>query len=161
MNKVTKVLIIVLILVAGVFIADTIYCKTISVEPDNLYLTKESSEEKIQATKGSYIWEERGIIRNISVVADSIGPTGIDYNKKIDVKPGDKIYFSDCNWSGVGASLILQKEGKEIAILPMESNLEEKYMVIPQLVADEYVIKIDLESEKGEVWYSAKIKITE
>lgn len=161
MKKSWKILAVIFIVVIMVFIVDAIYCRIVKVEPDDLYLTKENSEENVQATKGSYVWEEKGIIRNISVAADSIGPTSIDYNKKIDVKSGDKVYFNDCNWTGVGASLILQKDGKEIASLPIESNLEEKYIVIPQLVADDYIIKIDLKSEKGEVWYSAKIKITE
>lgn len=161
MKKSWKILAVIFIVVIMVFIVDAIYCRIVKVEPDDLYLTKENSEENVQATKGFYVWEEKGIIRNISVAADSIGPTSIDYNKKIDVKSGDKVYFNDCNWTGVGASLILQKDGKEIASLPIESNLEEKYIVIPQLVADDYIIKIDLKSEKGEVWYSAKIKITE
>lgn len=161
MKKSWKILAVIFIVVIMVFIVDAIYCRTAQVKPDDLYLTKENSEENVQATKGSYVWEEKGIIRNISVAADSIGPTSIDYNKKIDVKSGDKVYFNDCNWTGVGASLVLQKDGKEIASLPIESNLEERYIVIPQLVADDYIIKIDLKSEKGEVWYSAKIKITE
>lgn len=161
MKKSWKILAVIFIVVIMVFIVDAIYCRTAKVEPDDLYLTKENSEENVQATKGSYVWEEKGIIRNISVAADSIGPTSIDYNKKIEVKSGDKVYFNDCNWTSVGASLILQKDGKEIASLPIESNLEEKYIVIPQLVTDDYIIKIDLKSEKGEVWYSAKIKITE
>ena len=161
MKKSWKILAVIFIVVIMVFIVDAIYCRIVKVEPDDLYLTKENSEENVQATKGSYVWEEKGIIRNISVAADSIGPTSIDYNKKIDVKSGDKVYFNDCNWTGVGASLVLQKDGKEIASLPIESNLEERYIVIPQLVADDYIIKIDLKSEKGEVWYSAKIKITE
>lgn len=161
MKKSWKILAVIFIVVIMVFIVDAIYCRIVKVEPDDLYLTKENSEENVQATKGSYVWEEKGIIRNISVAADSIGPTSIDYNKKIEVKSGDKVYFNDCNWTSVGASLILQKDGKEIASLPIESNLEEKYIVIPQLVTDDYIIKIDLKSEKGEVWYSAKIKITE
>ena len=161
MKKSWKILAVIFIVVIMVFIVDAIYCRIVKVEPDDLYLTKENSEENVQATKGSYVWEEKGIIRNISVAADSIGPTSIDYNKKIEVKSGDKVYFNDCNWTGVGASLVLQKDGKEIASLPIESNLEERYIVIPQLVEDDYIIKIDLKSEKGEVWYSAKIKITE
>lgn len=161
MKKSWKILAIIFIIVIMIFIVDAVYCKTVTVEPDNLYLTKENSEEKVQATRGSYIWKERGIIRNISVAADSVGPTSIDYNKIIEVKVGDKLYFNDCNWTEVGASVILQKDGKEVASIPIESNIEEKFIVIPQLVADDYIIKIDLKSEKGEVWYSAKIKITE
>ena len=161
MKKITKILIVVLILVVCIFIVDAIFCKNILVEPEILYLSKENAEEKIQATRGSYTWTERGLIRNITATADSIGPTNIDYNKKIEVKSGDKIYFNDCNWTDVGALLIFQKDGKEVASIPLESNLEEKYIVTPQLLTDDYIIKIDLKSEKGEVWYSAKIKITE
>lgn len=159
MNKITKILIIVAILIVCVWVADIIYCKIISVEPDDLYLVKENSEENVKATKGSYTWKEKGIIRYINVTADSVGPINIDYNKIIEVKPGDKIYFNDCNWTNVGASVILQKDGKEVASIPIESNLEERYIVVPQIVIDEYIIKIDLKSDNGEVWYSAKIKI--
>ncbi len=161
MNKITKILILALILVVCISLADIIYSKNVLIEPDNLYLTKENSEEKVQATKGSYTWKEKGIIRYINVSADSIGPTSIDYNKKVEVKSGDKIYFNDCNWTEVSALLILQKDGKEIATLPVESNIEERYIVVPQLVADDYIVKIDLKSNKGDVWYSAKIKIVE
>lgn len=159
MNKITKILIIVAILIVCVWVADIIYCKIISVEPDDLYLVKENSEENVKATKGSYTWKEKGIIRYINVTADSVGPINIDYNKIIEVKPGDKIYFNDCNWTNVGASVILQKDGKEVANIPIESNLEERYIVVPQIVVDEYIVKIDLKSDNGEVWYSAKIKI--
>ena len=160
MSKKIKLLIVIIILFVSIFIVDLIYVKTATVKPDNLYLTRENSEEKVQASIGSYTWKRKGIIRNINVSADSIGPVSIDYNKKIEVKAEDKIYFNDCNWTNVSASLILQKDGKEMAILPMESNLEERYIVIPQLVEDDYIIKIDLESNKGNIWYSAKINIT-
>ena len=160
MSKKIKLLIVIVILFVSVFIVDLIYAKTTTVKPGNLYLTKENSKEKVQAAMGSYTWTQRGIIRKINVSADSIGPLSIDYNKKIEVKAEDKIYFNDCNWTNISASLILQKDGKEVAILPIESNFEEKYIVIPQLVEDDYIIKIDLESDKGNVWYSAKINIT-
>ena len=161
MNKITKILIVVLIIIIFVLVADALYCRTISVEPDELYLSKENSEESIQATKGSYTWKERGLIKYVNVVSDSVGPTSIDYNQKIEAKSGEKIYFSDSNWSDIGASLILQKDGKDVAILPIESNIEERYIIVPQLVNDEYVVKIDLKSDNGEVWYSAKIVIND
>lgn len=160
MKKVLKILAIILIIVIGVVIADVIYCKVAKVEPEDLYLNKENSTEQIKASRGTYQWTERGIIRNISAIADSKGPTSFDYPKVIETKVGDKIYFNDCEWTKVSASILLQKDRTELAKVPIESNLEENYIVIPELVASEYIVQINLKSDKGEVWYSAKIKIT-
>lgn len=161
MKKVLKILAIILIIVIGVVVADVIYYKTAKVEPEDLYLTTENSNEQIKANRGTYQWKKKGIIRDINVIADSIGPTSFDYPKIIEAKSGDKIYFSDNGWTKVNASIILQKDRTELAKVPIESNVEKRYIVVPEMVAGEYIVQIDLESEMGEVWYSAKIKITE
>ena len=115
--------------------------------------------------KAQFKGTEAYINTNLVVAQNQdINLTGqVNYGKKPRMNLNiftDKIYFNDCNWTDVGASLIFQKDGKEVASIPLESNLEEKYIVTPQLLTDDYIIKIDLKSEKGEVWYSAKIKIT-
>lgn len=161
MKKIFKIFAIILIIIVGLLIGEEVYFRNIKIEPEDLYLTKETSNEEIKASKGSYQWSVKGIIKEHSVIADSLSPVSFDYSKFIDVKPGDKIYFNDCNWTKVSASIILQKDKTEVAKIAIESNLEEKYIVIPEMVANEYVLKIDLESDKGKVWYSAKIKITE
>lgn len=157
MKKVLKIFIIVLIIVIAVLIGRKIYYNNVGIKPKDIYLIKESSEEQYQATMGSYSWNDNGM----SVVADSIGPLQMDFSKSIDVKPNDKIYFTDYEWTNIGASVILAQERKEIARVTIETNLEENYIVVPELVTGEYVVQINLESDKGDVWYATKINITE
>ena len=157
MKDFLKVLIIVLVAIILIFAVRKIYYSNVKVEPEELYLTKENMEEEFKATKGSYSWNDKGV----SVIADSIGPLQMDYSKAIDVKVNEKIYFSDHNWTNGGAAVILAKERTEVARVILETNLEENYIVVPELTKGEYVIQINLESEKGDVWYAAKINITE
>lgn len=157
MKKILKVLIIVLAVVILVFAARKIYYSNVKIEPEELYLTKENSVEEFKATKGSYSWNDKGT----SVIADSIGPLQMDFSKAIDVKINDKIYFTDHNWTNGGSAVILAKERTEVARVTLETNLEENYIVMPELTKGEYVIQINLESDKGDVWYAAKINITE
>lgn len=159
MKKIWKILAIILIVVMIIFIIDTIYYKTAKVEPKDLYITKEESNEIIKACKGSYSWKEKGFLRKISVVADSIDPTHFDYTKVLNVNIGDKIYFNNYDWTKVSASIILEKDRKEIAKVPIESNLEECYVVVPEIIDGEYIIQINLKSNKGDVWYSVKVNI--
>ena len=157
MKKILKILIILLAVVVLVFAARKIYYSNVKIEPEELYLTKENSVEEFKATKGSYSWNDKGI----SVIADSIGPLQMDFSKAIDVKINEKIYFSDQNWTNGGSAVILAKERTEVARVTLETNLEENYIVMPELTKGEYVIQINLESDKGDVWYAAKINITE
>lgn len=157
MKKFLKILIILLAVVVLVFAARKIYYSNVKIEPEELYLTKENSVEEFKATKGSYSWNDKGI----SVIADSIGPLQMDFSKAIDVKVNDKIYFTDYNWTNGGSAVILAKERTEVARVTLETNLEENYIVMPELTKGEYVIQINLESDKGDVWYAAKINITE
>ena len=157
MKKILKVLIIVLVAIILIFAVRKIYYRNVKVEPEELYLTKENMEEEFKATKGSYSWNDKGV----AVIADSIGPLQMDFSKAIDVKVNEKIYFSDHNWTNGGSALILAKERTEVARVTLETNLEENYIVVPELTKGEYVIQINLESEKGDVWYAAKINITE
>lgn len=155
MKKILKYLVILLTVVIVVLIARKIYLNNVRIEPEDIYITKEDSTEQYKANKGSYAWKDKGI----SVVADSITPLQMDFSKSIDVKANDKIYFSDCNWTNVSATVILAKERKEIAKVTIETNLEEKYIVVPELALGEYVIQLNLQSEKGNVWYAIKINI--
>ena len=157
MKKILKVLIIVLVAIILIFAVRKIYYRNVKVEPEELYLTKENMEEEFKATKGSYSWNDKGV----AVIADSIGPLQMDFSKAIDVKVNEKIYFSDHNWTNGGSALILAKERTEVARVTLETNLEENYIVVPELTKGEYVIQLNLESEKGDVWYAAKINITE
>lgn len=157
MKKVLKILVIVLIIVLIVFIGRRIYYTIVGIKPEDLYLVKEDTQEQIKATRGSYSWNDKGL----SVIADSISPLDMDFSKVIEVKPNDKIFFSDYEWTNVGASLILAKERKEIAKVTIETNLEENYIIVPEVVSGEYIIQIIFESDKGNVWYATKINITE
>lgn len=154
------IVMLVIVIVMIIFIVDIIYSKTAKVEPNDLFFTKETTSESIKATKGGYSWKERGILREINVIADSLGPTSFDYSKNMEVNVGDKLYFDDHNWTSVNASIILQKDRIEIAKVPIESNLEESYIVVPDMTDGEYIIQINLKSDNGEVWYSAKINIS-
>lgn len=157
MKKILKILIIVLVVIILIFAARKIYYNNVKIEPEELYLTKENTEEEFKASKGSYSWNDKGI----SVIADSIGPLQMDFSKAIDVKVNEKIYFSDHNWTKGGSAVILAKERTEVARVTLETNLEENYIVVPELTKGEYVIQINLESDKGDVWYATKINITE
>lgn len=159
MKKSWKILVTIIIVIIIVVITDIIYCKTVKVEPNDLYLTNKETNETIKATRGGYSWKERGILREINVIADALGPTSFDYTKIMKTKVGNKIYFDDYEWTNVSASVILQKDRTEIAKVPIQSNLEENYIVIPDMTDGEYIIQINLESDNGEVWYSAKINI--
>lgn len=157
MKKFLKILIIVLVAIIIIFAIRKIYYNNVKVEPEELYLIKENTEEEFKATKGSYSWNDNGI----SVIADSISPLQMDFSKAIDVKANDKIYFSDDNWTSANALVIIAQGRTEMARITIEINLEEKCITIPQLSPGEYVIQINLESKKGDVWYAAKINVTE
>lgn len=157
MKKIFKILIILLIIFVVVLIGRRFYYSKVGVAPEDLYLTKENSQEQFKANKGTYSWNDKGT----STIADSIGPLEMDFSRSIDVKPNDKIYFNDCDWTKVTATVILQQERKEVAKVAIETNLEEKCIVVPELVSGEYVIQINLESDKGNVWYATKINIVE
>lgn len=157
MKKFLKILIILLAVVILIFAVRKIYYSNVKIEPEELYLIKENTEEEFKASKGSYSWNDKGI----SVIADSIGPLQMDFSKTIDVKVNDKIYFTDHDWTNGGSAVILAKERTEVARVTLETNLEESYIVVPELTKGEYVIQINLESEKGDVWYATKINITE
>ena len=157
MKKVLKIFIVILVVLVVAIAARKIYYSVVEIEPNDLYLTKENTEENFIATKGSYSWNDKGV----SVIADSISHLEMDYSKEIDVKANDKIYFSDDNWTSVGASVILAQGRKEIAKVTIESNLEGKYIVVPEIEPGEYVVQINLESDKGDVWYTTKINISE
>lgn len=157
MKKILKILIIFLIIGIIILLCRRSYYNRVGVSPKDLYLRKENSQEEFMANKGSYSWSDKGI----SIIVDSIGPLEMDFSKSIEVKTNDKIYFNDYDWTKVSANIILQQSGKEIANIAIESNLEEKYIVIPKFVSGEYVVKINFESNKGEVWYATKINIIE
>lgn len=157
MKKFLKVLIIVLVAIILILAIRKIYYSNVKVEPEELYLSKENTEEEFKASKGSYSWNDKGV----SVIADSIGPLQMDFSKAIDVKINDKIYFSDHNWTNGGAAVILAEGRKEIARVTLETNLNENYIVVPEITKGEYVVQINLESDKGDVWYATKINITE
>ena len=157
MKKFLNVFIIVLVAIILIFAAGKIYYVNVKIEPEELYLTKENTEEEFKATKGSYSWNDKGT----SVIADSINPLQIDFSKSIDVKVNEKIYFSDYNWTNGGSVVILAEGRKEVARVTPETNLKENYIVVPELTKGEYVIQINLESNKGDVWYATKINIIE
>ena len=157
MKKVLIIFSIILILLVIPFIVTRVYYNNVGVKPNDLYLNKENSEEKFKASMGSYSWNDKGV----SIIADSIGPMQMDFSKAIDVKANEKIFFTDENWTSVSATVIIGQERKESARVTIETNLEEKCIIVPELTKGEYVIQINLESAKGDVWYATKINITE
>ena len=155
MKKVLIVIGIILILLLISFIGTRVYYNNVGVEPDDLYFYKETSEEKIKASKGSYSWNDKGT----SVIADSVGPLQMDFSKAIDVKADEKLYFTDDNWKTASAFVIISQERTEVARVTIEVNLDEKCIIVPELTPGEYVIQLNLESEKGDVWYATKLNI--
>ena len=157
MKKKLKFFVIILIVIIMALVSIKIYIDKLEIGPEDVYLTMENSTVEYKTTTGAYTWNDKGK----HVIADSIQPLQMDFSNIIDVKENDKIYFSGEEWTNIGASLMIAKGRNEVARVTIETNLEEKYFVIPELVAGEYVIQINLESDKGEVWYAAKIRIME
>ena len=157
MKKILKVLIVIMIILIGTFIATRIYYNNVGIEPNDLYLNKEYSKEMYKATKGSYSWNDKGM----SVIADSVSPVQMDFSKSINVNAGEKLYFSDENWTSSSAYVIIAQERTEMARIAIETNLEQNYITVPELSSGEYLIQINLESNKGDVWYATKINIIE
>ena len=157
MKKVFKILIVALIVFCAILIGRKIYYTKVGIGPEELYLSKQSSKEEFKMNKGAYQWDDKGM----QVIADSISPLEIHFINSIEVSSNDKLYFNDYGWTMVNAFVILQQDKKEIARIPIETNLEENYIVVPDIVAGEYIIQINLESENGKVWYATKINITE
>ena len=157
MKKIVTILVIILIIVSVVLIGRRAYFNTVGIKPDELYLTKENSQESFKTSMGSYKWDDKGM----QVIADSISPLEIEFSEVIEVKQNEKLYFNDCNWTNVSSVVLLQKDDEEVARLAIESNLEEKYIVVPSIALDEYIVQINLESQKGTVWYAVKLNINE
>lgn len=158
----TIILIVIVVLIVFVIAADKIYGKIIKVEPGNIYLSKENSEEEIKAVRGSYSWREKTLISYINVNADASSPLTFDYTQTIKAKPGEKIYFKDDeNWNSIVASVIFGKDRIEIVKVSIESNLEERYIVVPEMEKGKHVVQMDMKSEKGEAWYTFQLDIVE
>lgn len=157
MNKILKNIAIILLIILLILIGRRIYYSTVYIEADDLYLTKENSTEQILANKGTYSWSDKGTHVNV----DTVGPTEMEYAKIIEVKKGEKLFFNDCNWTNSTASIIISRETKELAKVSIECNAQENYIVIPDIALGEHFIEIYCESDKGQVWYSAKINIVE
>ena len=157
MKKVIKILIVVLILILAIFIGRKIYYNAVGVSPNELYISKENSDEKIKASMGSYQWTDKGV----TVIADAISPVEIDYIKALEVKADEKVLFSDDEWTNGSAALLIQGKNQEFANYSIECNAEENYIVVPDVTTGEYIVKVNLESEKGKVWYSFKLNIVD
>lgn len=157
MKKILIIVCIILILFVISFVVTRVYYNNVGIQPNDLYFYKQYSDEKFKASMGTYSWNDKGM----SVIADSISPLQMDLSKSIDVKANEKLYFTDDKWNAVSAVVIIAQERTEMARVTIETNLEEKCIIVPKLTPGEYVIQINLESEKGDVWYAAKINITE
>ena len=155
MKKVVKILIVILVVAIILIVGRKIYYNNLTIEPNDLYLTKENSEISIKMNTGTYSWSDKGI----QVVADSIPAQDMDNLKVLNVKPDEKIYFTDCDWTSSSAIILLRNENN-VAGFAIDSNPKENYIIVPN-IKGEYIVQISLESAKGEVWYAAKLNITE
>lgn len=156
MKKIVKIFAIILVLIIVILGVRRIYYNAVGINPDELYLSKENSEESIKANLGSYQWSDKGL----HVVADAIEPTEIDFAKSFDVKQNEKLYFTDSNWTKASAIILLESESGKVTHLVMDCNVEENYIVVP-IITGEYIVQINLESSKGNVWYAVKLNIFE
>lgn len=154
MRKYIKIICIILFVIIVLLIGRKIYYSNIEIKPNDLYLLKENSEENIKMNTGTYSWKDKGI----DVTSDSIPAQDIENLKTLNVKQNEKIYFTDCDWKKASARLLVVNEGKA-AGFSIEVDAEENYIVIPNFEG-EYIVQIDLKSDKGEVWYAAKLNIT-
>ncbi len=154
MKKVVRIIIIVLLIIALILIGRKIYYNNIEVKPNDLYLSRENSEENIKMNTGSYSWQDKGI----NVAGVSVSPQDIENLKTLNVKQNEKINFTDCNWTSATGNLLLINE-QNTAGFALEINPKEHYIIVPNFEG-EYIIQIDLESDKGEVWYAAKLNIS-
>lgn len=154
MKKTVKILFVILAIVILLFIGRKIYYSNVEIKPEDLYLSKENSEENIKMNIGTYSWEDKGM----NVIADSIPAQDMENLKSLNVKQNEKIVFTDCDWISSSARILLIYEGT-VAGFAIESNPEEHYIIVPNMEG-EYIVQIDLKSDKGEVWYAAKLNIS-
>lgn len=154
MKKSVKILLVILVVITLLFIGRKIYYSNVEIKPEDLYLSKENSEENIKMNIGTYSWEDKGM----NVVADSIPAQDMENFKTLNVKQNEKIIFTDYDWTSSNARILLIYEGT-VAGFGIESNPEEHYIIVPNMEG-EYIVQIDLKSDKGDVWYAAKLNIS-
>lgn len=154
MKKVIKVIVIIFIVIILLLVGRKIYYNNVKITPGDLYLNKENSEENIKMNLGSYSWQDKGI----NVAGVSVSPQDMENLKTLNVKQNEKVKFTDYKWNSASARILLINE-QQVAGFAIEINLDENYIVVPSFEG-EYIVQIDLESDKGEVWYAAKLNIT-
>ena len=154
MKKSIKIIGVIFIIIIVVLIVRRIYYANIEIKPNDVYLSKENSEDNIKMNIGTYSWNDKGI----DVISDSISAQDMGNLKTLNVKQNEKIYFTDCDWNSANARLLLINGGN-VAGISMEINVDENYIVVPNFEG-EYIVQIDLKSDKGDVWYAAKLNIT-
>ncbi len=153
MKKALKIISVILIAIIVLLIGRKVYYSNIEIKPNDVYLKSEISGENIKMNMGSYSWQDKGI----NVVADSISAQNIENLKTLEVKQNEKIYFTHCNWNKATARLLLVNEDDVIGV-SVEVNVNENYIIVPHFEG-EYIIQLDLSSDKGNVWYASKLNI--
>ncbi len=119
----------------------------INPSPEDLFLRSNNNE--IKTNKGSYCWSKE----SVSVCADTVGPTDMQYNETLNVHSGDVISYK------LNDSVIKKIELYSNNNL-IENNIayDDNTINISDL-EDEYIMVIYITSKYGNGWYSFKLNI--
>lgn len=90
-----------------------------------------------------------------SICADTLGPTGIDYDKTIEVKKNDVIHYG--TYLDI-SSIKLYNENEELDY-EVEYNNNEETVTVPELEGI-YILVFSYRCPEGNVSYAFKINIT-
>lgn len=156
MKKLFKIFMIILIILIVILIGRRVYYNIVGIAPIDLYLTKENSEETIETNRGSYQWNDKGIY----IIADSVSASEMEFINVFNVKQGEKISFSEDNWTKASAVILLEGSNGGVTRLVVNADLDENYIEIPTITG-EFIMQLNFESKKGNVWYAVKLNIEE
>ena len=155
-KNIVKIIIAMLVVVLVVFVSVKLYEVNVEIKPNDLILTNHDNSDTVTAELGSYNWSRNGKY----VVADSVSAQEMEYNQVLNVAKNQKIYFSNYDWTKSSAVIILKNNAGEAVQLVIDSNPEECCVTIPNISGTQ-ILQIDLESPKGNVWYSTKVNVIE
>lgn len=120
--------------------------------PNRLLLNIEDGEDHFKTNMGSYCWTEERESKTFSTCVDTISPLEMEYEDILKVNANKKVFFG--NLSGNINKITIYKD-KE---LNEEIKYTNEYFVVPKLKG-EYIIKIDVKANEGNIWFSFKIDI--
>lgn len=133
--------------------------EVIPTEPNYITLNSPLSK-RVEARRGSYCWLQN----NRGSCVDTIPAIEMSYSKELKVSGYEKVTVSNLIGEISSVECISKpKEGdKDETNYILDINLEhgKNYIIMPKpdILKDIYILKINVTSEYGDVWYSVKLK---